>query len=191
MNFTEAVNNIISIVKRPDKQAQIEQAINASVSFFCLKDHFRNDLIETTVSIDPALFGATKSIAVDLLLSNFRQFKYIKQPSALRYLNKIDVSQIFTPGGIMQKNCYYTAGGNLTYILSSCSATLEVGYYQFPSNLSGTDTHWLLEMYPYCIIDKAAARIFRLIGDETSSRMHEAYAMEAFKVLQNDMALGG
>lgn len=185
MNFADVVSAVVGITKRPDKQVETERAVNAALSYFCLKEKFDKDLIEGSITIDSSIYGATISLAS---LTRFRHFKYIKVPGKLSYLTKLDSDKIFSPGGMMQKNCYYTAGTNLTYILSSLAPSLEVGYYTYPAVLSGTQTHWLLESSPYCVIDKAAAEIFKLIGDDPSFRIHAALAIDAYDVVVRDLA---
>lgn len=186
MNFTEAVAEVLTITKRPDKTADAQLAVNAAISFFTLKGSFSQDLVESTIAIDPAEYGDTISISS---LTRFRRFKYVKAPGVLSYLKYLDSDKVFTPSSQMQKNCYYLAGTNMTYILSALAASLEIGYYQYPAVLSGTNTHWLLDISPYTIIDKAAARVFKQVGDDASFRLYEATAMDSFKVLQNELAL--
>lgn len=185
MNFNQVVQAVLDITKRPDKQVETERAVNAALSFFCLKEKFQQDLIETSISISPTLYGDTISISA---LANFRHFKYIKTPGSLSYLNRLGSDKIFTPSGIMQSNCYYVAGSNLTYILSTLATSLEVGYYVYPSLLSGTQTHWLIDMTPQAVIDQAASKIFQIIGDDNSMKLHKVMATEAYDVMVRDQA---
>lgn len=185
MNFSQVVQAVLDITKRPDKLADTERAVNASLSFFCLKEKFQQDLIEASIPISPSIYGATIPLST---LTRFRHFKYIKTPGSLSYLNRLGSDKIFTPGGIMQKNCYYVAGTNLTYILSTLAKSLEVGYYTYPAILSGTQTHWLLDMIPQAVIDHAASKIFQLIGDDSSMKLHLAIATETYDVMVRDQA---
>jgi len=188
MNFNAVVAAVLDITKRPDKTADTERAVNAALSFFCLKDSFAQDLIEQTLAIDPSKFGDTISLAS---LTRFRRFKYIKVTGVLGYLQPIGADKVFTGGSVMQKNCYYVAGTNLTYILPAQASSLEVGYYTYPSILSGNNTHWMLDMFPNIIINRAAANIFKSIGDDNSFKIHNSLAMEEFLVLQGDLNQGG
>lgn len=185
MTFADVVSYVMGITKRPDKQAETERAVNAALSYFCLKEKFDKDIIESSITINNSLYGDTISLAS---LTRFREFKYIKVPGKLSYLKRMDSTQIFSPGGIMQKNCFYTAGTNLTYILSTLAPSLEVAYYTYPAVLSGVQTHWMLEISPYCVIDKAAAEIFKTIGDDASFKIHEGFARDRYDVLVRDLA---
>lgn len=185
MNFSQVVQAVLDITKRPDKQTDTERAVNAALSFLCLKEKFAQDLVEGSISINPALYGDTISIAS---LTRFRHFKYIKLPQVLGYLNRIGSDKIFTPGGTMQSNCYYTAGTNLTYILSTLASSLEIGYYVYPPILTANETHWMLDMIPQVIIDHAASKVFQLIGDDSSMKTHLAIATDAYNVMVRDQA---
>ena len=187
MNFMEAVNDVLTLVKRPDKEAEARKAVNAAIAFFTLKGEFRMDQVEASIAIDSTLYGDT--IALDSL-TRFRRFTYVKRYGAKGYLSPMSPEKIFTPGGQMQPNVYYTVGTNLTYVLNVLSDSLEVGYLQYGPTLVSADNHWMLDMMPTMITDFAAAKIFRSIGDDNSADRHDNHAREAFKVLVNDQALG-
>lgn len=187
MNYTEAVNDVLRICKRPDKVVEAQRAINAAIAYYTIKGEFRKDLVETSISIDSSLYGNTISLTS---LARFRRFKYIRPYGTRKFLVKSDPSHIFQPSGSLQLDHYYTAGDNLTYTLSVLSSSLEVGYYTYAPTLSGEDTHWLLDTIESAIIDYAAAKVFRGIGDDKSSDVHDAYSRDTFRVLLNDQALG-
>jgi len=177
MNFTEVVNNVISLTARPDKAAEIGIAVNKALSFFILRAEFAQDIIEETFPIDPALYGDTVSIAT---LTRFRKFQYVKRTGDRSYLSPIGSDKVFTPGSQMQKDVYFVAGTNLTYVLRSAAPSLELAYFTYPPILSGVDIHWFLDVMPWPVIDKAAANIFKNIGDDASWRSHEATSMEMY-----------
>jgi hypothetical protein len=87
----------------------------------------------------------------------------------------------------MQTDCYFMAGTSMTYILSILDSSLEVGFYQYAPTLSADDdTHWMLEMIPWVITERAAAQIFRLIGDDASANYYEKSSMELFVAARGD-----
>lgn len=186
MIFSEAVAEVISITGRPDKAADIASQLNRAISFFCLKAEFSRDLLETSLAIDPTLFADTISIAS---LVRFRKFKYLRPLAQRYYLRSIDPTQIFTPEGNYQPNRYYVAGNTLSYTLSQLDTSLEIGYYQYPPVLSstpGSDSHWLLDLIPYAAVEKAAAKIFQLVGDDSSYKFYEGSSMEMFVTGRKD-----
>jgi len=187
MNFAEVSTKVQGIVARPDKVTEIEMAINTAISYCTLKGSFRNDLVEASISIDATLYGDTISLAS---LTRFRRFTYVKPTAVRYYMQPIGEDKIFTPKNQMQPNVYYIAGTSLTYTLSALATALEVGYLTYPAVLSGTNTHWMLDIMPYAIIDLAAAYIFSSIGDDASARTHEGRGMEFFTTVRKDLSLG-
>ena len=188
MNFTEAVTAVTGIVKRPDKNSEIESAINAVLADCTVKASFANDLVETSIPVDSTLYGDTivfNNLVVPAVI-RFRKFKYVKPTGVKYYLDPIGADKIFTPGGITQRDKYYVAGNSLTYVLGALTTALEVGYYQYAPVLKNTEEHWMLNIMPWTIIDLASARIFRSIGDETSFRAFLATGTESYKLNRND-----
>jgi hypothetical protein len=186
MNFTEALNEVIAKTKRPDKSAESASALNRAILFYSLKGEFPQDMVEDSIPIDATLYGAT--IPLDFV-TRFRKFVYIKRPSHLGYLTPIGADKVMTPTHTIQKDVYFIAGNNFTYVLKSLSPSLEIGYFQTPAILSDTDTCWLLDVIPWAIIDKAAGSIFQAIGDETSWRAHETASVELFLAYRRSMPL--
>lgn len=185
MNFTEAVDAVIDITARPDRRTETANAVNAILSLCVSKAEFARDLVEGTLAVDPTLYGATVSIAT---LTRFRKFKYLKITGERGYLTPTGADKIFTPGGSMQPNRYYVAGTNITYTLSKLTPTLEYGYYEYAPVLldNAADTHWMLDVMPWAIIDLAASKIFRSIGDDGSYRIYQGTGQDLYNTARRD-----
>ena len=186
MDFNEVVSEILIITARPDRQSEIESRVNASLSRCILKANFAQDLVESTITIDPDLYGATIDFSTDV--TRFRKFKYVKPYGVTRYLKAIGSDHIFQPGGTMQRDRYYIAGLNMTYTLFELAPSLEIGYYQYAPTLDSVTntTHWFLDMAPWAIIDLASAAIFRSIGDDTSAAQYEKSGTEFYLAARRD-----
>ena len=192
MLMTEAVNEVLSITKRPDKRVEIISNINKAMSFFTMKADFSRDMLELSVPIAANSYGESIDLTDPLLgFVRFRKIKFVKPRSQRYYLTQIDPTDVFTPGGTVQTNRFYVAGQSLTYTLSICDSFLEVGYYQYAPILSettGADAHWMLDLIPWAITERAAAQIFKSIGDDTSARFYENSSMEMFLTARRDFA---
>lgn len=189
MNFSEVSNEVLALTARPDKVAAIAVAINRSVHYSCLIGNFSQDLIETSIPVDPALYADTISLSG---LTNFRRFKYVKPTEVRYYLRPMAPEHIFTPSNAIQPNVYYLAGSSMSYTLSALTTQLEVGYYRYPSVLDAAinSSHWLLDACPYGIIDLAAAKIFAEIGDNASAKLYANDGMQMILALRADEAQG-
>jgi hypothetical protein len=176
MNFTEAVNEVIEITKRPDKVSSIRREVNAAINWCCTDTDFARDRNEQTVAISSSAYAG------NILLSAFTRFRKIDaiRPSARnKTLDNLDPRNIFAKGK-EQTDVYYIAGLQLNYKLCKLDSSLLVAYYSYPPALINIDTFWLLDVSPYMIIDRAAAKLFNDIGDDRSSKLREGYFREAY-----------
>lgn len=188
MNFTELVSAVSAIVKRPDKQAQIENAINTAIARTLFKTEYTHDLVETSIPLDDTLYTQTINLpTLAAPLVRFRKWKYVKLTGVKGFLNPIDPQNVFVPGGVQQVNCYYMIGSDLTVIAGSLSTALEVGYYQYPPVLTGTNTFWLTDLCPYGIINRAAGEVFATIGDAKSAQIYIAMGDDLLTIMANDL----
>jgi hypothetical protein len=188
MTFAEVVQAVLAITTRRDKTGEIGVAINAAINHYSLKARYYRDVAETSLPLDSTLTAQEVDISG---LVRFRSFKYVKPTGEKLVLHPLAPERVFEPAGSMQSNCYYVLRQTLTVIMRKTAETLDVGYYQYPSVLSGTDTHWILDLSPYCVIDKAAARIFKSIGDEKMASLHEGYARDAYNAMIRDISSDG
>ena len=188
MNFTEAITAVTSITKRPDKATEIRSNLNKALAFYTLKADWAEDLVEASLAIAATTYGETVSLSS---LTRFRKFKYVKPRGKRYYLTTIDPTQLLTPTGSLQPNRFYVAGSSLTFTLSELNTHLEIGYYRYApvlTEVSGSDTHWMLTKMPWAIIERAASQIFKSIGDDSSARFYEDSADEFFRAARRDFA---
>lgn len=188
MNFTEVVNLVLGIVKRPDQVLIAENAVNSQLSRCIFKAEFSQDLVEAEIPLDDQSYDQT----IDLTslvspLVRFRKWKYIKLPGVLGYLSPIDLQNVFVPGGFKQTDCYYMVGSKLTIMASALSSKLLVGYYQYAPALSGNQQHWFLDICPYAIVNLAVGEVFNAIGDPTGFKIYTVMGESLYQMLVNDI----
>ncbi len=187
MNFAEAVDAVLSVIKRPDKTAEAGIIVNAALSKAILKTEFSRDLVESSIPLDSTIY--TQSIDLSTLVSplvRFRKWKYLKLPGATRYLNFIDPQNVFVPGGFTQTDGYYMIGSTLTIIPSSTASSLLVGYYQYAPVLTGTATHWFLDLCPYAIVYQAIGELLISMGDASNGKTYKTMGDDLYMVAVND-----
>lgn len=173
MNFTDVVNEVISITKRPDRVSDIRRIVNTTISQCCLGTDFARDLVEEVLPISSSDYVQSVPISE---LTRFRKFEYIRPYGRRCPIEKLDGPlAIYGEGGKEKSNCFYVAGSNVVVKLSGLTDSLHVGYFQYPPILTdAAPTFWLLDVAPFMIVEGAAGRLFRNIGDEASARQHEA-----------------
>ena len=188
MDFLEAVDAVIEITSRPDKEPVIKNAINATISFLTMKVDFFEDLVEQSLSVDPTLYGQSVSLTT---LTRFKKFKYIKRTGARNYITPIGADKLLTPLNQIQPNRYYLGGQTLTFTVDTLTPTLEIGYYQYPALLTATNkNHFLLDKVPFAVIDLAAARIFQHMENQAAATQHTNSGLMLFQAAVGDFALG-
>lgn len=192
MDFQEAVDTVISITKRRDKQAEIISQLNKAIAFWTLKASFRKDYAETTLTLDANSYGQTLDLTNAAIstpdVTRFRKVAWLRPTSRRYYLKEIDPVHIMTPQGQVQTDRFYCAGGQLTITLSNLDSTLEMGYYSYAKilDLTTNTAHWMLDMVPWMVTERAASQIFRSIGDDISAKYYEASSLEFFIAARND-----
>lgn len=187
MNFTQAVAEVLSIVKRPDKIGDIRREVNAAINFCCNEVEFARDLTALSIAFDSS--GYVQSLPLSQFV-RFRKFKYIKPPAVRFYLTHTPPDKIFEDCQ-EATNSYYITGSDVIIKTSALHASLLFGWYSFPPLLTdAAPEFWLLEASPYMIINRAAAFVFGNIGDDASSRKHMEYFIPAWLSARRDLISG-
>lgn len=172
MNFAEAVDNIVTRIKRPDKVLDCGDAINRAINLFGTST-WAADLVELTHT----LAAPTSYVqAIDITASpfaRFRKVKYIRPTGYRKYLTFRDSSRIW------DHNCestdvWYRGGNYIRFKLSALQTTAEMGYYQYHIPLADdADTDWMLDQMWPAIQSYALQEMFADIGNMDESAKHE------------------
>jgi hypothetical protein len=184
MNLLQAQQAVVDITARPDKVTAIKRAINFRIGLLSSIGDFKQDLAE--LDVDTASLGTSFTLQLSAFV-RFRKFKYLRPSNRPAYITPIEPDNIFTKTVCDPRDRYYIAGNQVRVNMAAGSPVLQVGWYQYPEELtSDTATNWLLTAAPYAIIDGAAATIFKEIGDDASAQRHEAAFREYSNVLIGD-----
>lgn len=172
MNLRDLLTAVADITKRPDKAAHATHAINRACHRISIMHFFRQDLQELTWTIDPA--GATAfSIPSDVLTSDLRKIDYIQVVGRPSFLTQITPKEVFCKGRT-QTDVYYRTGNGVYVNLAQPAVDLLIGVYTYPTILDVLlASNWVTNMFPYAVIEGAAAGVFKAIGDDTSHTKHE------------------
>lgn len=183
MNFTEVVAEVLRIVKRPDKVLDVKREVNSVINLFSVDSFFPGDFVELSIPVADELTFSVPATDTPRL----RSIKYIKYGGTRKFLTRINSSSLFDAKCDL-RDTYYQAGTGIKINVTSVVAMLDIGYYEFPPILTdGEPNHWMLEGYWPMVVDKAAARVFNSLGDETSARMHEAISSQSFAAMRTKL----
>lgn len=171
MNFGEAVDNIATRLKRPDKILDVQDAINRAISVFTTATFFA-DLLELQV----ALVSTTYTQSLDITanpFTRFRKIKYIRPTGYRRYITWMDPSRIWM-NNCENVNVWYRAGNNIQFKLSALQSTAEIGYYKYPVVMDDdADTNWMLDQMFPAVQSYALCELFREIGNDADGDRYE------------------
>ena len=89
---------------------------------------------------------------------------------------------------------YYIMGTSLKVSLAELASSLDVCYYQYPPVLTetlGNNEHWLLESAWSFIYNRAMARVYASIDDNSNADKYESYAQEFWRTKRMDLQAEG
>lgn len=192
MNFADVVTEVMSIVKRPDKMAEVRSAVNATLQYCTTREDFARDLVEITVPIDPAAYAQSLSLS---LFPRFRKFRYLKPSNRNLYIEPLSPDKIFVKSAcngkqVEQLDKYYVSGASVVFKLCQTAPNVLAGYYQYPPAMQAAETYWMLDVMPFVIIEGAIAKAFRLLGDDASADRYQGQFLQSFASASKDMKYG-
>lgn len=185
MLFADALTEVMTTVKRPDKINVARRKLNAAISFYSLDNEFQRDYAEITIPVTPTAYS--QAIAISSL-ERFRKEKYIKPTGTKCYLTPVATADILKHNDLCNK--YYIIGDLININLQVLTPNMDIGFFKYPPILTeSSPSYWLLEVAPFMIIDRAIGEIMRDIGDERSMQAHMASAREAYLAARKDFGI--
>lgn len=190
MDFQTATGLIVSLIKRPDKEASVKQCINRAIQRFVASGTFAHDFVELpSLAIDGSLFAQSFDITASPF-ARFRKMKYMKLPGVKNYITWIDPSQVFS-NNCEATDVWYRSGNNIVFRTSSLASTMLVGYYKYHAPLVlDADTDWMLDEMWSPVHDLSVSYAMQDIGNTDESTKYFAWAMDNFKILMRDLGDG-
>ena len=179
------VDRILRRLKRPEKEDEAIDEVNAAIELATITGNFAFDLVEGTVVLDGTVYA--QSLVLATAFPRFRKMKYFRPASYTRYVDQMDPSRIFDDNGRECTDKYYIAGLNIVFKLTEYQTSAYYGYYTYPAILSlDADTHWMLDRMQACIRNLALAPLFAGIGNDAESARMQAMGMAQLLAHIND-----
>jgi len=195
MTFTELLNEVYILTKRPDLVDRTSSAVRSATLKLHSSDYFYRDLIEIGISFEVA--ARLQQIDYYALLPFYRSLKYIRKTDSQGLeqgvlYDLITPEQVLDGYGINKENVVYVAGQIIQIRSSAPVQYILFGYYTFPSVLPTSFASWIAILQPFAIIYEAAARVFKSIGDTEQFAAYTALAKEemAAVIISNVQANG-
>lgn len=183
MNFTELVNEVSIIVKRPDLVDRIQGAVRAATEKMHSLDFWYRDLVEVPVQFDREFY--IQNFDPRQVIPRFRKAKYIRiwrgdiTGGPAEFLDPIQIEEAIDAYGYTKTNVFYMAG-QLLQIRTTCSVLRVLfGAYKFPvtSPIESYES-WIADDYPWAIVYEAARAIYRSISMDEAASQYERLTAE-------------
>lgn len=188
MTFTEVVQGIHSIVKRPDRIVDIQREVNAAVNFFSSDLNATRDIQEVLTTIVATEY--TQAIALTEF-PRWRKFTYIKRAGTREFLRFLPMKKLYTKD-CAYEDTYYVAANSLKISMTKLASGLDIGYYEYPDILTdASPNHWLLDAAWPVIRDRAMGKILGAIGDSTAAQRYEGFAVAGWLSKRADLEAEG
>ena len=182
MNFTELVNEVYTVTKRPDLSAETALAVKSATLKLHQSDFYFKDLFETGISFDAA--ANIQQLEIKTILPRFRALKYLR-----RYDNSgtgvpAEFFKILTPletvdeYGCNREGIAYMAGSSLNIRSAVEFQYAILGVYLNPSIVESNFVSWIADDHPYAIVFEALRLLFKQIGYDEQAAAFERLAAE-------------
>lgn len=201
MIFDEIYSKVLEDFKRPDKEAQIKTKIKEAIHTAHTADRFQRDAVGFVTSslISGGVVGCY-TIDTDTVLQNFRDLISVQifdeaTGTAGAELPLEDFPQAsMDMFSIKRVPAVTQLGSNIQIRLGDTPGYLRkfyVQYLAFPVLSDPVPESWIMRNYPYLVINKALASLFRSTGnaEQAAAKAQDAMAQHLV-MIENNLVLG-
>jgi len=168
MNLAELQTEVYAITNRPDLADRTLSAIRSATLFLHQKDFYWKDLKEQGIVFNTE--GYLQQFEYRSLFPRFRSISYTRKTDINLY-DQGEIFDIIQPTNVVddyranRTNVCYAAGAVLQYRSSTSFQYAILGFYENPDITLATYTSWIALDHPFAIVYRAAAQIFKSIGN--------------------------
>lgn len=179
-SFAQIKADVITLTNRPDLSNETELAIRQATLKAHHSDYYPKDLFETGIRFASAAY--LQDLQYKSLLPRFRSLKYIRKSD----VNNADGKflEILTPDAVLdqfkrdKENICYLAGDTIHIRSSTQLEYIFFGCYLHPVTDSLGYSSWIADEFPFCIVNEAAATVFKAIGFDEMAASYRQLAQE-------------
>jgi hypothetical protein len=188
MNFGDLINNVIVRTKRSDKVDVIAQSINKAVVEFCRMKKFGKDLAYEQWAV-PAPDQGNRLLHIEWseIAYDVRAFELIRGINDSCGLDRIASNQTLMRGKVVE-GTYYESGAGIHLSLRVPTDVIILSYYYLPPRLvAASDEHWVSRAISEELIERAAAILFRTVGEDREADRIMQLSMLAYERASRDL----
>jgi hypothetical protein len=180
MEFAEVIGQVVRRTKRPDKAALVRDSINKAIVEFVRMKKFRRDLqfLEWEIPA-PQTSDLIHLLPWSVFTGTPRAFEEIRGVNSARTLVEIKSNETLVQGR-PRKGVYYLASAGVYVSLPFPAPTP-------PLLVENTDTNWVLAAVPTEIADRAAAIVFKSVGEDREADRLMSMSMLSYERAMRDI----
>jgi len=187
--LSELIGDVYTITNRPDLVAETKLAVKQATLKAHQFDHFPKDIFETGITFPEA--SLIQSLDYKTIIPRWRTFKYLRKFTPPSYPGEF--FSLLTPEEslnryqINRENICYVAGEQLEIRSNSADQFMLLGCYVHPDITDTGYSSWIAVEYPYAIVYEAAAKVFKMIGQDEQSQSMRQEVAEQFMLLKQQV----
>jgi hypothetical protein len=192
MTYQEIYDEVVSLTRKPELDAETRIAIQAVTSNHHARDTFKGDHVD-----DFVIFQESANIQEFLIsgMVRWRAFSYIRRwdidtslaegGTAGPFFTPVPPDKILDSYNLTTDYTYYQTGDSIKLRSETAFQYLLIGYYK-NARVSPVSEYqsWIAERYPYLIIFDAAQRVLTMSGNVEAAKGIEALKAESSSIVQ-------
>jgi hypothetical protein len=186
MNFTELVEEVILLTRRPDLIERTESAVRAATLKAHHTDFYYKDIYEQSVQFGTAEY--IQNFQPTDIFPTFRKTKYIRifQDGAPgKFLVPIQVENSVDAYQFIKTDVFYQAGQLMQMRGANPLNIVLFGAYLHPTiTPANAYCSWIANEMPFAIIYEAVRVIFKSIGFDQQSQEMDRLTGEQYRLLK-------
>lgn len=180
--FTDLLNEVYTITKRPDLVTETKLAVKAATLKLHQSDFYFRDLFEQGISFTSPSY--IQQLDIKTVIPRFRRIKYLRRydntgsGAPAEFFTILSPLETIDEYGVNRTGIAYMAGDLLNVRAAVEFQFAILGVYLNPSVVESNFISWIAEDHPYAIVFEAIRVLFKQIGYDEQAAAFEKLAGE-------------
>jgi hypothetical protein len=186
--FSELTSDVMVITNRPDLVAETKLAVKQATLKMHQSDHYPKDLFESGITFQSP--SNIQSVDYRTLVPRWRTFKYLRKYSngyPGEFFTLLTPEETLDRYQINRENICYVAGEQLEIRSNTADSHALLACYLHPDITENNFTSWIAVEHPYAIVYEAAAKVFKMLGQDEQHQAMRQEVAEQYMLLKQQV----
>jgi len=186
--FSELTSDVMVITNRPDLVAETKLAVKQATLKMHQSDHYPKDLFESGITFQSP--SNIQSVDYRTLVPRWRTFKYLRKYSngyPGEFFTLLTPEETLDRYQINRENICYVAGEQLEIRSNTADSYALIACYLHPDITENNFTSWIAVEHPYAIVYEAAAKVFKMLGQDEQHQAMRQEVAEQYMLLKQQV----